>query len=134
MFVFLFVCSMLVPMSMFLLGTRWSKHPPKDKNGLSGYRTAMSRMNDDTWAYAHKYWGKINGILGMISIAASVIILISVKGHSDFEMLVTYLVFGQIAVMTLTIIPTEIKLHKIFDKNGRRKGRGNDYGDKKDRS
>lgn len=121
MFIFLFICSLLVPVSMVLLGQRWSKNPPKDKNGLSGYRTAMSRMNDDTWAYAHKYWGRMNRLLGILMTVAAVVLVISCKGRSDFESMVTYLVFGQIAVLALTIIPTEIKLNKTYDKNGRKK-------------
>ena len=92
MFIFLLVCSLLVPLSMIILGKRWENNPPEDINGLSGYRTTMSRLNKDTWSYAHKYWGKIN----------------------------FYLVFTQIAIMALTIIPTEIKLNNVFTKEGYR--------------
>ena len=40
--IFLSVCSLLVPVSMTLLGYKWKSNPPKDRQGLSGYRTTMS--------------------------------------------------------------------------------------------
>ena len=60
MFIFLSVCSLLVPLAMALLGYKWKDNPPKDRQGISGYRTTMSRINDETWKYAHKCWGSIN--------------------------------------------------------------------------
>lgn len=121
MFTFLFICSLLIPLSMFILGKRWSKNPPKKINGFSGYRTTMSTLNHDTWYYAHKYWGKISFILGGLMIVATTIYLITIKNRSDFEDLVTYLVFIQMVIMALTIIPTELKLKKIFTKTGQRR-------------
>ena len=52
MFIFLSVCSLLVPLSMIILGYTWKNKPPKDRQGISGYQTTMSRMNDETWKYA----------------------------------------------------------------------------------
>lgn len=48
MFIFLFLCSLLVPLSMTFLGYTWKDNPPKDRQGISGYRTTMSRINDET--------------------------------------------------------------------------------------
>lgn len=121
MFVFLFICSLLVPMSMTLLGRRWSKKPPKDIQGISGYRTAMARINQDTWSYAHKYWGKMCFVIGIVLMIATFAILIYIRNYSNFETLVTYWVFTQIAIMALTIIPTEIRLNKVFTKTEHRK-------------
>ncbi|CUX51476.1 hypothetical protein BN3456_03006 [Clostridium sp. C105KSO13] len=118
MFLFLFICSLLVPLSMVVLGKRWSKKPPVNINDLSGYRTRMSRLNQDTWNYAHKYWGKINFVIGLILIIMTIMFLVFIKNRSNFEELVTYLVFIQIGIVALTIIPTEIKLNlKIRRKN-----------------
>ena len=98
MFIFLSACSLLVPLSMIILGYTWKDKPPKDRQGSSGYRTTMSRMNDETWRYAHRCWGWIN-----------------------FEMISVYLVFLQLGIMVLTIIPTEFLLHKHFTKQGMKK-------------
>jgi len=54
-------------------------------------------------------------------IVATTIYLITIKNRSDFEDLVTYLVFIQMVIMALTIIPTELKLKKIFTKTGQRR-------------
>lgn len=66
MFEFLLVCSLLVPLSMIVLVKQWEQKPPADRNGLSGYRTNMSRLNQDIWSYAHTYWGRIIFFIGII--------------------------------------------------------------------
>lgn len=112
---------MLVPLSMVFLGYRWKDNPPKDRNGVSGYRTAMSKLNDETWKCAHKYWGRISFVSGIILAIASLFVLIFMKDDANFEMISVYLVFFQLGVMALTIIPTEFLLHKRFTKQGVKK-------------
>ncbi|EEG75112.1 hypothetical protein CLOHYLEM_05073 [[Clostridium] hylemonae DSM 15053] len=109
---------------MIVLGKRWEKKPPADRNGLSGYRSTMSRLNQDTWSYAHKLWGKINFTTGIALAVLSFAFIVYIKDWSDFETWIVYLVFIQIAIMALTIIPTEIKLNKTFTKKGGRKQNG----------
>lgn len=121
MFIFLFVCSLLVPLSMIILGYTWKDNPPKDRQGISGYRTTMSRLNDETWKYAHKCWGRMNLTLGIIQAILSLFVLILVKDYTNFEMISVYLVFLQLGIMVLTIIPTEFLLHKHFTKQGMKK-------------
>ncbi len=81
----------------------------------------MSTLNKDTWTYAHKYWGGMCFILGILLALLTVIAFIYYKGHSDLNVITNNLTFSQLAVFILTIIPTEIRLHKIFDKHGHRK-------------
>lgn len=121
MFIFLSGCSLLVPLSMILLGYKWKENPPKDRNGGSGYRTTMSRLNESTWKYAHRYWGKINVALGIILVIITIGILFFAKSNVNFEMIITCLVFAQLLVMALTAIPTEFLLHKHFTKQGAEK-------------
>ena len=121
MFIFLSVCSLLVPLSMIILGYTWKDRPPKNLQGLSVYRTTMSRMNDETSKYAHRCWGRINFVLGIIMVILSIFILILTKNDTNFEMISVYLVFSQLGIMVLTIIPTEFMLHKHFTKQGMKK-------------
>lgn len=93
MFIFLLVCSLLVPLSMIILGKRWENNPPEDINGLSGYRTTMSRLNKDTWSYAHKYWGKINFCIGVILAVISSAFVLYIQGRPDFETLIVATVY-----------------------------------------
>ena len=121
MYIYLFVCSMLVPLCMIVLGFRYKKEPPKDRDGWSGYRTTMSRLNQDTWKFAHEYYGTLLLVSGIPLAIISAIVMFVIKGRSDFEMIVVYLVFIQIGIMTLMMIPTELKLNKVFDKRGKRR-------------
>jgi uncharacterized membrane protein len=121
MFIFLFVCCMLVPGSMIGFGMLWKSNPPKNINNLYGYRTSMSMKNKDTWNYAHRYIGRIWYLLGIITAVLSVIILFIFKNSFKFESITIYLVFIQIALLCVGIIPTEISLNKNFDKKGKRK-------------
>lgn len=121
MYIFLFVCSLLTPLTMILLGKKWSKNPPKDISNISGYRTTMSMLNQDTWSYAHKYYGKLNFVLGIVLIIVTIAFMICVRQLPDFEAFVTCLVFLQLLIMIFTIAATEIKLNKVFTKTGRRR-------------
>ncbi|MDB8709509.1 hypothetical protein [Mediterraneibacter gnavus] len=47
--------------------------------------------------------------------------MLMIKDASDFEDKVTYLIIIQLVVIACTFIPTEIKLHQIFTKEGKRK-------------
>ncbi len=121
MFIFLCVCSLLVPLSMIILGYTWKDRSPKDRQGISGYRTTMSRMNGETWKYAHRYWGWINFVLGIVLAILSIFVLILMKDNTNFEMISVYLVFLQLGIMVLTAVPTEFLLHKHFTKEGMKK-------------
>lgn len=56
---FLFCCDLLVPVTMIVSGRIMWKHPPKNINGLMGYRTSRSMKNMDTWLFAHDYCGRL---------------------------------------------------------------------------
>ena len=55
--IFIFVCSMLMPVLMIIFGQLFQKRPPGQINSVYGYRTKMSMLNMDTWDYAHRYFG-----------------------------------------------------------------------------
>lgn len=54
--------------------------------------------------------------LEIILVILSIFILILTKDDTNFEMISVYLVFLQLGIMVLTIIPTEFLLHKHFTK------------------
>ena len=59
-FIAMFLCNLLMPSIMVIAGYCMYKNPPKEINGLIGYRTAMSEKNKDTWAFAHDCCGNTN--------------------------------------------------------------------------
>lgn len=121
MFLFLFICCMLVPMTMLGFGFMWKKSPPKNINDLYGYRTTMSMKNVDTWNFAHRYFAKLWIWSGVITLVLSFITLIIFRNSNEFETISIYLMFIQAAFLCVGIIPTEIALRKNFDKNGVRR-------------
>lgn len=70
----MFICNMLIPLLMVISGYLMYKHPPKEINGLYGYRTSRSMKNKDTWKFAHDYCGRIWVKAGMILLVPSTII------------------------------------------------------------
>lgn len=118
MFIFLFIMTMLVPLTLLLLGLHWKTHVPKDINSFYGYRTTMSMKNKDTWEFAHKYTAKVWVWCGTVSAILSAIPLLIFKNSKNFEQIDIIIITVQTFLICLTIIPTEIALKKHFDKNG----------------
>ena len=58
-FIAMFLCNLLMPLIMLIGGYCIYKNPPKEINGLVGYRTTMSKKNKDTWTFAHDYCGRL---------------------------------------------------------------------------
>ena len=113
-FWFLFICNMLVPVTMLVLGYLFKGiHFPKDVNALCGYRTSMSMKNEKTW-------GKICWRIGwgVALVTAFATILSYLAGEEIFNTTSIVLCMGQCVVLLVTIIPVERALKKKFDRNG----------------
>ncbi len=46
---YMLAADLLLPLLMALLGRRFRTHPPKEINGVYGYRTARSMKSRETW-------------------------------------------------------------------------------------
>jgi len=57
--VYMLAFDLLIPLTMIFFGRRFAAAPPKSINPLFGYRTAMSMKNEDTWAFAHRFCGRL---------------------------------------------------------------------------
>jgi len=114
MYTFLLIMTMMTPILMILIGLLWKKHPPKQINSFYGYRTARSMQSLEAWDYAHAYHAKVwllwGGVLLLISLAAMILIY----GKENYEIYDLVIVGIQIAVMLLSIVPTELALKKRF--------------------
>ena len=121
-FICMFICNMLIPLTMLIAGYCMFKHTPKEINGIIGYRTPRSCQNIDTWNFAHDYcgrlWFKIGIIMSIITILSHLPFI-----HSDSNaigVLTWILVSVQTAVLLISIAPVERALKRTFDKNGKR--------------
>lgn len=120
--IFMVVMNLLIPLSMIGFGKAFSKQGPGTINGIFGYRTARSMKNNDTWQFAHKYFGKRWYKLGWILLIPSMAGMLPVLGKDEDAVgtLGAIICTVQCIVMVLPIFSTEAALKKTFDKDGKR--------------
>lgn len=116
-------CNLLVPLIMIGFGWRFMKKPPKDINGIYGYRTSMSMKNQDTWDFAHRTCGRVWWIVGWVMLPLAVLAHVRTLPYSEGDMgfLCAAVTSLEAVVLILTIIPVEWALYKNFDKDGTRR-------------
>ena len=123
--IFMLVMNLLTPLVMIIYGRVFEKKPPKIARSkfAFGYRTVMSMKNEETWEYAHRFFGKLWFRFGIAVGLISIIVLFFFIGKDKdtvgfVGMIIDYV---QLAAMLLPVIPTEISLRRRFDKYGNRK-------------
>jgi len=119
------VMNLLTPLVMIIYGRVFEKKPPKIARSkfAFGYRTVMSMRNEETWEYAHRFFGKLWFGLGIAVGLISIIVLFFFIGKDKDTvgfagMIICYV---QLVAMLLPVIPTELALRRRFDKNGNRR-------------
>ena len=124
---FLLICSLLIPIVTIVGGFMMWKHPPKKINGIYGYRTTRSMKNQDTWQFAHLTCGKLWWKTGWIMLPLSVIAMLPCFASSqDIIALVSIvLCLVQCGVLIGTIWPVEWALKQHFHDDGTRKDPSN---------
>lgn len=75
--------------------------------------------NQDTWMFAHKHFGKQMIIFGLFYALLLIIRVMLVDNSASLEV-IGIVMAAQVIAVLLALIPTEIALRKIFDKNGER--------------
>jgi uncharacterized membrane protein len=118
MFVFLLSMALLLPLLMIIIGRLWQNNPPKEVNSFYGYRTTRSMKSKETWDFAHRYYGRIWLITGIVLTPLTLFGMFLLR--SDYEVVSIILLLIQTLVITLEIIPTEAALKKNFDEYGYR--------------
>ena len=116
------VC-LVIPLTMMIFGRHFMHNPPKDINGSYGYRTSMSMKSRETWDFAHRYFGRLWFILGLILLplsAAAMLFLLgeSVKAIGNSSLIIMAF---QLLFLIVPIFPTERALKKNFDQFGFRR-------------
>jgi len=97
---------------------------PKKPNWIMGYRTSRSRKNQDTWAFAHRYYGKWMVAFGIILTVLTVVGLMLIEQGTftlDSGHFLGLSALATVVAAIISIIPTEIALKKEFDEDGERK-------------
>ena len=119
----MFLMDLLIPLLMIIYGYVYSQRAPKKINYFSGYRTRRSMQNKETWNFAHRYFGRLSLVFGLVLMPLTIIAALTFR-NTDVEtvgIMGTLLMTGQIVFFIILIIPTEIALKKNFDKDGNRR-------------
>ena len=116
------VC-LVIPLTMMIFGRHFMHNPPKEINGSYGYRTSMSMKSRETWDFAHRYFGRLWFILGLMLLplsAAAMLFLLgeSVKAIGNSSLIIMAF---QLLFLIIPIFPTERALKKNFDRFGFRR-------------
>ena len=114
---FMLAVILLMPLTMIIFGRHFMHNPPKDINGSYGYRTSMSMKSRETWDFAHRYFGKLWFILGLILLPLSAAAMLFLLGKSVGN--ASLVIMGvQLLFLIIPIFPTEAALKRNFDSNG----------------
>ena len=121
-FIGMLVCNLLMPLIMIVGGYMMHKHPPKDINGVIGYRTTRSSKNIDTWRFAHDYCGRLWLKEGIVLLITTIIVQIPFAKSSVKVIGVMTIVMETIQLLVLigSIFLVEKALKATFDGNGNR--------------
>ena len=119
----MFICNILVPVIMAAAGLLMWARCPKEINSFFGYRTVRSMKNHDTWKFAHRYAGRLFFIVGLATLVPTVAAQIPFYNSPDnvIGTISVIIMSVQLAIIVLSLIPTEIALKKNFNDDGTRK-------------
>lgn len=119
---FMLAMDLILPLSMIFLGKYFSKCAPGKINYVFGYRTTRSMKNQDTWQFAHHFFGKLWYKMGIFLLVLTVAVMLCVFGKdaNTVGSAGGFVCLAQLPVMLYAIWPTERALKKTFDKDGNR--------------
>jgi len=122
--ILMLIITLLLPFTMIGIGSYYViKGGPKEINETSGYRTAMSMKNKDTWLFAHVYCGRLCRVIGCIVLPLSVIAMLFVvgKGAGLIGACGGIVAIVQLIFLVIPVILTEKALGRTFDEEGNRR-------------
>ncbi len=119
----MFICNIRVPVITAASGLFMWIRCPKEINSFFGYRTVLSMKNMDTWKFAHRYAGRLFFIVGLATLVPTVAVQIPFYNSPDnvIGTISVIIMSVQLAIIVLSLIPTEIALKKTFNDDGTRR-------------
>ena len=108
-----FLVVMLAPIAMLAVGLMWSISPPRYQSKGLAYSTELTRKDPDAWAMAHRHCAKLWTRIGIISGAASAVLMVLLKEeYSSFWM---WLIVGQMALFCVSVFMVDLLLKNTFE-------------------
>ncbi|MBY0756664.1 SdpI family protein [Clostridium sardiniense] len=109
--------SLIVGFIFLITGILLALNPPRSRNGVLGYRTSMSMLNQDTWDESQKYGGISMSFFGILNIIFALwIYIFPMSINADKFQLIFFIITS-----VLMIYVDELHLKKLFNKDGTRK-------------
>lgn len=114
--IFMLCCNLLIPIMMMVFGWIFLRRPPREINGVYGYRTSRSMASKEAWDFAHRYFGKIWFWLGLGMVFFSVAAMFLCMGKDEAFVGVWggVLCAVECVFLILPILPTEKALKRTF--------------------
>lgn len=114
--IFMVCMNLLIPLAMLGFGVVFLRWPPKEINGVYGYRTARSMASQEAWDFAHAYCGRLWFRMGLAMVLLSVPAMLPCLGRSEgmVGLWGGLVCIVECTLMIVTIIPTERALKKRF--------------------
>ncbi len=100
---------------LFLFSIIFYFFPPKKINGIYGYRTNKSMLNEDVWQFANAFFNKQFLLFSAISFGTSLLFVFLFSGKISWQPMVIMLLS-----LGASVIKTEQELAKNFDDEGNR--------------
>ena len=114
--IFMLCADLMIPVIMIVFGVIFLRHPPREINGVYGYRTERSMSSKEAWNFAHAYFGKLWFCTGCVMAVLSVPAMLPClgKGEGAVGIWGGVVCTAECVIMILPIIPTERELKKRF--------------------
>lgn len=118
--IFMFCCTLLIPIIMIIAGNSMRLGKFKTINSIVGYRTRRSMQNQQTWDYAQRECGRLWVRWGVLMLVPAAVIMLLLLGKEIPTIGTVGGIFTvlQMLPLLLSIAIVEKKLREKFDENG----------------
>ena len=117
------IVSLFVPLIMLIFGIVFLKKSPHKINPVYGYRSRRSMKSIEAWKFAHYLCAKIWLYAGIVMLLFTILAMLLVlkKSEETIGTVAQIVIYVQLAILLLSIIPVEASLKRNFDENGNKK-------------
>ena len=117
------IVSLFVPLIMLIFGIVFLKKSPNKINPVYGYRSRRSMKSIEAWKFAHYLCAKIWLYAGIVMLLFTILAMLLVlkKSEETIGTVAQIVIYVQLAILLLSIIPVEASLKRNFDENGNKK-------------
>lgn len=115
MYYFNWIVDLIIPITMILLGSLYSRKAKSKISDISGFRTINSMASKESWKYSHKLASKILKIFGILLVIY--VIVVKLLSNMDPENLSFINVGISLLVYILISVYINIKTKEFNKKN-----------------